>query len=49
MSDLIKQNRELQETLIEQQSKHQNEINEIIPYLGNKTINNKTLPQKSNL
>lgn len=41
ISDLIQQNKELQETLINQQSKHQNEIKEIIPYLGNKTINNK--------
>jgi hypothetical protein len=39
--ELIKQNKELQDTLINQQKEYQEELNNLIPYIGDKTINNK--------
>ena len=39
--ELIKQNKALQDTLINQQKEYQEEINNLIPYIGDKTINNK--------
>ena len=39
--ELLNQNKELQQTLKSQQISYQNQINEIIPKIGNNTINNR--------